>query len=293
MEVSVVATGDGFGLALIVSAFLLGLRHGIDWDHIAAITDIAASQESPRAGFRLGSLYVVGHAAVVFVLGAVAIAFGAALPEGIDSVMARVVGWTLIALGAYVIYTLARDGMDFRMRSRWMLILSGVRRAYRTIRRAVIWREGPAVSHDHEHALTAAYHHGESEEMAATGRGKRTHRHHHSHDDDAFTRYGTGTSIGVGMLHGIGAETPTQVVVFLAAAHAGGTAAGVAVLVAFLAGLMISNTALTVASSFGFLATGRDRKVYLALGALTGVASLVVGVLFVAGQDSMLPAFLN
>jgi|GEM_PF-3789977 len=54
---------------LVVAALALGLRHGIDWDHIAAITDITASQDSPRAGVKLGTLYVLGHAAVVLVLG--------------------------------------------------------------------------------------------------------------------------------------------------------------------------------------------------------------------------------
>lgn len=36
------------GLALIVLGFVLGLRHGIDWDHIAAITDITSRQSETR-----------------------------------------------------------------------------------------------------------------------------------------------------------------------------------------------------------------------------------------------------
>ncbi len=55
----------GLGIGLIVSSLLLGLRHGVDWDHIAAITDIAATQDSPRRGFALGIVYAFGHGLVV------------------------------------------------------------------------------------------------------------------------------------------------------------------------------------------------------------------------------------
>ena len=38
------AASEALGVGVIVSAFLFGFRHGIDWDHIAAITDITSSQ---------------------------------------------------------------------------------------------------------------------------------------------------------------------------------------------------------------------------------------------------------
>ena len=93
------------------------------------------------------------------------------------------------------------------------------------------------------------------------------------------------------MLHGVGAETPTQVVTFLAAAQAGGVAAGIVVLVTFLVGLFVSNTAITVASAYGFREASRRRRWQLGLGAVTAVVSLLVGVLFALGQDATLPAF--
>ncbi len=62
----------------------------------------------------------------------------------------------------------------------------------------------------------------------------RTHTHTTHTHSDAFMNYGTGTSLAVGMLHGVGAETPTQVLIFLTAAGAGGVRAGVVVLGVFL-----------------------------------------------------------
>jgi high-affinity nickel-transport protein len=93
------------------------------------------------------------------------------------------------------------------------------------------------------------------------------------------------------MLHGIGAETPTQVVTFLAAAQAGGTGAGMVVLVTFLMGLFVSNTAITMAVTYGFKEAMQRPRVQVTLGVVTAVMSLVVGVLFALGVDAVLPAF--
>ena len=51
------AAGKTFGVGVILSAFFFGFRHGIDWDHIAAITDIAGSQEDRRSAMFFGKMY--------------------------------------------------------------------------------------------------------------------------------------------------------------------------------------------------------------------------------------------
>jgi high-affinity nickel-transport protein len=276
---------------LIASAFLLGLRHGVDWDHLAAISDIAATQESPRRGVVMSSLYVAGHAVVVLLIGTVAIITGRNLPGWADTIMGMVVGWTLIILGAYVAYTLIRHRGAVPLRSRWMIILSGVRKAYIRVRSRLVPGAAAPVSHAHPHSALATFHH-DGDEADAEGRLPR-HSHHHVHDPahDPFTDYTPGTSIGIGMLHGIGAETPTQVLVFLAAANAGGTLAGLAVLIAFLVGLVLANSAITLGAAYGFFAANRRSWVFTGLAGATAVVSLFVGTLLVLGQDAFLPAF--
>ena len=57
--------------------------------------------------------------------GLAAIAFGALLPEWLDPLMGRIVGFTLVALGLWVMYSIyryARAGERFRLRSRWMIV---------------------------------------------------------------------------------------------------------------------------------------------------------------------------
>src|SRR6266568_8703652 len=131
------AAEKGLRFGVILTALGLGFRHGIDWDHIAAITDITSSQDSPRAGLVFGSLYAAGHAIVVFVIGVIAIVLGEKLPHSVDKVMTKIVGVTLILLGVYVFYSLVKHGRNFRMRSRWMLVFSGVQRIERSEERRV------------------------------------------------------------------------------------------------------------------------------------------------------------
>ncbi len=281
-----------FGIGLIASAFLFGFRHGIDWDHIAAITDITSSQENRRDSVLFGTLYALGHALVVFLIGTAAIILGDRLPSGIDSAMERIVGVTLVILGVYVFVALIRHGKEFRMRSRWMLIFSGVRSLYRKAR-----RDGP-----HTHATEPVHlHEGDGESVAVAedirvsewhhGHHGRPGHHHHKHPEpDAFMNYGRRTSFLVGMIHGVGAETPTQLLIFLTAAGAGGPLAGEVLLGTFLVGLLASNSLITAGTAFGFMRAAENWTLYVSIAVLTAVFSLVIGTLFILGKGTVLPA---
>jgi high-affinity nickel-transport protein len=283
-------SSGGFGLGLLVAAFWFGFRHGIDWDHIAAITDITSSQEERRQALFFGTLYALGHALVVLALGVLAIIAGDLIPKGVDDVMTRVVGATLVLLGIYVFVSLIRHGRDFRLRSRWMLVFAGVRRGSRWVRR----RLGGASTNGGAAVATveadppqdvdpAMWHHGHH--------GRPGHHHHaRPEQDDAFMSYGRATAFGVGMIHGIGAETPTQVLIFLSAAGAGGRVAGLAVLLAFIVGLLSSNSLITLGSAMGFLKASRNFPIYATVAVITGVFSLVIGTIFLVGKTTLLPA---
>ncbi len=146
---------NAFHVGLVLTAFGFGFRHGIDWDHIAALTDITSSQDEPRRSMWFATLYALGHALVVFLLGVAAIVFAQRLPDRVDGVMERWVGVSLVILGAYVFYALVRHGREFRMRSRWMLMFSGARRGIHWLRtRQAATSDLVEIVHDHVHART-------------------------------------------------------------------------------------------------------------------------------------------
>ena len=293
------AAHEGFRFGLVAAAFGFGFRHGIDWDHIAALTDISSSQDSRRRSMAYCTLYALGHALVVFVLGCAAILLAARLPAWFDRAMERVVGVTLVGLGVFVVWSLVRHGRDFRMRSRWMLAFAGVRQAVRWAL-GRIGRRPVVVVHEHDHPADEVHHHEAAHHrvpVAAAPGGAvgapHRHRHRHRHvgtlPDDPFSGYGRLTAFVVGMIHGIGAETPTQVLVFLAAAGAGGKAAGLLVLACFVLGLVSSNTVVAVAGTWGLVSPTRNFPLYAAVSVATAVFSLVVGTAFLLGGSARLP----
>jgi ABC-type nickel/cobalt efflux system permease component RcnA len=291
---------DGNGLGLLLTAVLLGMRHGIDWDHIAAISDIAGSQNDTRRSFVLATLYALGHGLMVLVLGILAIVAGQLIPSSVDHLMEKVVGITLLVLGAYVFYSLARYRRGFKMRSRWMLVIDGARRVVRRLSSRPPHIVEIEHEHPHDHDGDHTHSHAEIDHdlaLAASPVAQKTHAHPHRHivemPADPFTRYGRASSFGVGVLHGVGAETPSQVAVLVAAAGVGGIAGGLMLLVAFLVGLLISNAAVAIAAAYGFLQAGRSFAVYASIAILAGVTSLALGTLYVLGKGDAIPAILG
>ena len=307
VQLGVTSPVDGIGL--LATALFLGLRHGIDWDHIAAIADITsttaateAAEQAHRAehltaaashphggggekaghddvshaavdvapadqaltrgrvrteqrrAIWLGSLYAFGHASVVAALGLAALTLGALLPEWVDPILGRIVGVTLIVLGTWVLYSAyayLRHGRAFRLRSRWML-------AFDSIRYGLRWF------------------------------GARLHGHSHVEPLEA-SAYGSRTAFGVGMVHGIGAETGSQVLLIAAIGGAAAAGLGVQMMVAFIIGLLITNSIIVVVSALGFAASQVRSRLYVVVGVAAGVFSLVVGFIFVLGADALLP----
>jgi high-affinity nickel-transport protein len=217
----------------------------------ATFAELGAEQ---RHALALGTLYALGHGLVVAVLGLLALGFGALLPDWVDPVMGRVVGITLIVLGVWVMYSIyafVRHGAEFRLRSRWMVVFALVRN---------VWRRFMARIHGHEHA-----------------------------DPVEMSSYGPRTAFGVGMIHGIGAETGTQVLIIAAIGGASSIGLGVPMMFAFILGLLISNSAIVIITATGFVASQMRQRIYLAAGAVAGIFSLVVGALFLFQMEGTLP----
>lgn len=300
---SSLADNDSLRMGVVVTVFLSGLRHGIDLDHLAAISDITSSQLSRRRSMFLASLYALGHALVLMVLGLLAVLAGRRIPTALDSFMGRMIGFTLVVLSAYVIYSLIRYGRDFRLRSRWMLILSGVRRSLLWLKRHR-QPEHIEIVHVHGHP-TGTHHLANTSPPASTSDAYDTavviktdvHTHPHKHvvpmPDDPFTEYGIWTSFGIGMIHGVGAETPTQVLLFATAAGVAGGAAGVILLSVFVLGLFLANTAVAFVTSLGFSTGKRLPVAFMALAILTAGSSFALGMLYLLGRGDLLPAVLG
>jgi high-affinity nickel permease len=177
-------------LLLGATALTLGLRHGVDIDHIAAILDMAGTSatetcQSPKtrslkamlADLKLPVFYVLGHGLMVVILGLLALGFGAVIPKWVGKLMERTVGVTLLLLSIYLTYSLfmfATKGQDFKLRSRWMILFASAANAWSWIQRKLLKRE------------------------------------HHKH---SFSNWDNKGAFTIGLVHGFGAETGTRALV--------------------------------------------------------------------------------
>ena len=234
----------------LLSAAVLGFRHGFDYDHIAAISDITSVQTDRWRGMRLGLLYALGHAATVAVLGSAVILFQLSLPHGMDRIAERLVGITLLVLGVYVLGSLITGNPA--PRSRFHLIADGIR-----------WLHWKLKSYGHDHQIPQP--------------------------TSSVRNYDAKSVLMIGVVHGLGAETPSQLMIFLLAANLGGVGKGFFGLLMFIAGLLVMNTAMTASAVglFGF--SSRMPRVQYVVTALTAIYSLAVGTFFLFGSSGLLP----
>lgn len=247
----------------LLSAAVLGFRHGLDYDHIAAITDISSVQVKARDAMRYGLLYVAGHATTIAVLGVAVVSFKISLPAASDRWAERLVGLTLLVLGLYVLGTFlfpstrpsthGNSHSHARPRTRITLLVNGMLWLY--------WR------------------------LSRIFGGTRVEAPQVFQDG-----YGTTSAFLVGVVHGLGAETPTQLGLFFMTASLGGTAAGLLGLLMFIIGLLAMNTLMCASAAGLFSATLASPNALRGLTLLTSAYSIVVGTIFLFGIADKLPS---
>ena len=237
----------------LFSCAVLGLRHGFDYDHLAAISDITAVQKSWKQGMRLGITYALGHALTVVALGSLVVMLHIPLPARLDNWTQRLIGATLIVLGIGVVANLIRHSHSHQaVRSRWAILISGCQFAG--------WH------------VVKLFKPGTPQPVPFSW------------------NYSGGSVFAIGVLHGLGAETPSQLMLFLLAASLGGTTQGFMGLLAFAIGLVAMNTLMT-ASLGGIFGMGLHRPGFYRWVAVAGaVYSFAIGVIFLLGASGRLPS---
>jgi hypothetical protein len=79
------------------------------------------------------------------------------------------------------------------------------------------------------------------------------------------------------------------VLIIAAVGGAASVGLGIPMMLAFIVGLLISNSVIVVLTATGFVASQARGRIYLAIGILAGTFSLVVGILFVLQAEGVLP----
>ncbi len=228
------------------TAFLLGLAHAIEVDHMIAVTAFVSTRPALRSAAGFGLRWGLGHSLAVFVAGGILIATGLRWPAGYDQFGEALVGALLVAVGVW---------------------------AMRRARKLHLHPPEEHGDHAHLHAHRAAapsHTHGHHAHAAPA----HPPVGHHHHGPPQREKHGITV---VGLMHGLAGTS--AVVALVPVTLMDRWAVGLGYLVAFGLGTVVAMTAYAVVAaaalrraSEGSLKWGRM------LGRFVGAGSILVGV---------------
>lgn len=241
--------GPGSATMALLVAFLLGLRHATDPDHLAAVSTLVLD-EGPGRAWRAGTLglaWGTGHATTLAALGLPIVLFGHRLPDAVQRSAEFVVGLIIVGL------------------------------AVRLLRR---WRRGRFHAHPHTHgALRHAHPH--LHEHGASAPHPAAHEHRHA---DALGRSPL-SAFGIGLVHGIGGSAGAGILLVTAAGEPGRAAAA---LLLFAAGTALSMALVSGAFGY-VLARGPLARVLGRAVPAFGLLTLLFGVWYALAALEWVP----
>lgn len=239
-------------VVVLGTAFLLGLAHAIEVDHMIAVTAFVSTRPALRAAAGFGLRWGLGHSIAVFIAGGILIATGLRWPEKYDALGEAMVGVLLVAVGVWAM-----------------------------LRARKLHLHPPEEHGDHAHlhvhgGKAAAHAHDHHEHPPHAPVHPPAGHHHHDHDHAHEKR---GITV-VGLMHGLAGTS--AVVALVPVTMMDRWVVGLGYLVAFGAGVMLAMTAyaLVAAAAFrraasGSLPWGR------AIGRFAGIGSIVVGLVWI------------
>ena len=97
-------------VSVLTIGFVLGLRHAVEADHVAAVCAIASERKSIWGSSVVGGLWGVGHTFSLLIAGVLVMLFHFEISERAALWLEFVVGLMLVALGLNALRKLARGG---------------------------------------------------------------------------------------------------------------------------------------------------------------------------------------
>lgn len=94
---------------LLVTGFVLGIRHAFDRDHVAAVTHFVSMEPDPIKSAWFGCRWAMGHAASVLILGVLIVLFHLKFDPSFERYAELAVGFSLLILGVWRLGLLVQE----------------------------------------------------------------------------------------------------------------------------------------------------------------------------------------
>jgi ABC-type nickel/cobalt efflux system permease component RcnA len=98
---------------ILILGFLLGMRHALEPDHLAAVATLVVRSRGARQAMIQGAVWGIGHTLTLFMVCSMVLFLDAGIPENIARNLEAAVGAMLVLLGADVLRGLLRERVHF------------------------------------------------------------------------------------------------------------------------------------------------------------------------------------
>ena len=143
---------DSMMTAMMLFGLLLGMRHALEADHVAAVATLVSRSRGAGDALRHGAAWGLGHTITLLVFGSVVLWADGVVPVELARWLELLVGVMLIGLGLDVLWRLWRDRIHFHAHEH-----SSDSRHFHAHSHAGEPRRGhDPVRHSHSHAVPAA-----------------------------------------------------------------------------------------------------------------------------------------
>ena len=136
-------------LMVLALGFLIGMRHAVEADHLAAVAALATRAHSLRETVKLGVSWGMGHTLTLFLLGSVVLFANTVVAERFATWLEFIVGIMLLLLGLDVIRRMWCSGVHFHVHEHG----DGVRHFHAHAHEGKLPHD--ADPHEHEHRSLA------------------------------------------------------------------------------------------------------------------------------------------
>jgi len=99
--------------ALLLMGLLIGMRHALEADHLAALASLGGRKQSVSHAIRQGVTWGVGHTLTLFLVGSAVILMESAVPPQLAAGLEVAVGIMLVLLGVDVLRRLITQKIHF------------------------------------------------------------------------------------------------------------------------------------------------------------------------------------
>src|SRR5258705_5906424 len=100
---------------------LLGMRHALDPDHLAAVSTLVTGERSSSKAAWLGVCWGLGHTFALIAVGTVLVILRRQMPARVSDVFEMCVALMLVGLGLRAVYLAARQGSAAELHERQQL----------------------------------------------------------------------------------------------------------------------------------------------------------------------------